>query len=118
MKFINTSKAFYSYIGTLKISSAKYWKYVQGCAKEKNIEFLYEVGKDTNEDNENDDHDIKDQNVCGDGAKSDDDGSDYDDCNATESEELPESVEDLSIVEFNSIEIKERFINVNILYSS
>ncbi|CAB4446472.1 unnamed protein product [Rhizophagus irregularis] len=111
VKFINTSKAFYSYIGTLKISSAKYWKYVQGCAKEKNIEFLYQkmdVGKDTNEDNENDDHDIEDQNVCGDGAESDDDDSDYDDCDVTESEG---SVEDLSIVEFNSIEIKERFIN-------
>jgi hypothetical protein len=118
VKFINTSKAFYSYIGTLKNSSAKYWKYVQGCAKEKNIEFLYQkmdVGKDTNEDNENDDHDIEDPNVCGDGAESDDDGSDYDDCDVTESEG---SVEDLSIVEFNSIEIKERFINVNILCSS
>ena len=78
-----------------------------------------EVGENTNEDNENDDHDnavdIEDQNVCGDGAESDDDGSDYDDCDITESEE---SVEDLSIVEFNSIEIKERFININILCSS
>ncbi|RIA91645.1 hypothetical protein C1645_736946 [Glomus cerebriforme] len=59
VKFINTSKAFYSYIGTLKISSAKYWKYIQGCAKEKNIEFLYqkmEVGEESQKKYEGSDH--------------------------------------------------------------
>lgn len=53
---------------------------------------------------------IKDQNVHDNGVEIDDDGDDV-----TESEE---SVEDLSIVEFNSIEIKERFIKVNILCSN
>ncbi|CAG8485556.1 2059_t:CDS:2, partial [Ambispora gerdemannii] len=69
-----------------------------------------EIKEDTNENNENDDTviDIEDQNVCGDSAESDDDGSNCTDCNVTESEE---SLEDLSIVEFNSNEIKERFIN-------
>lgn len=58
MKFLNTSKAFYSYIGTLKTSYAKYWTYIQECAKEKNVEFLcqMEIEGNTNNDNENDDH--------------------------------------------------------------
>ncbi|KAF0351396.1 hypothetical protein F8M41_015325 [Gigaspora margarita] len=78
------------------------------CAKEKNVEFLcqLEIEVDTNNDNENDHYnavDIEDQNVHDDGVEIGEDSEIDDDSDVTE------SVEDLSIVEFNSIEIKERF---------
>jgi len=115
VKFINTSKAFYSYIETLRTSSAKYWKFIQECTKERNIEYLYqkmEIEEGTNDDSDNYDDAVGiDQNVCSGGAESDDDSLYCDTDDVMESEK---SVEDLSIVEFNSTEIKARFINVNI----
>ncbi|CAG8767845.1 6226_t:CDS:1, partial [Racocetra fulgida] len=68
----------------------------------KNVEFLcqIEIKEDTNNDNENDDHynavvDIEDQNVYDDGVEFGVDSEINDDSDVTE------SVEDLSIIEFN-----------------